>query len=159
EAGSFLYRRDFPIESAELVKTAMEEGENATFRLNALLAIQERLEALRKVRQREPEKRWQAHYDLILAQTGAFQVMAFEDPALLASIIKAPPVPKGQPGPDLMVTWVVDHAKAPLAPQNLTAKKYREAEALLKDVIAGHPKTPWADLAQDTLDRGFSVQL
>ena len=28
----------------------------------------------------------------------------------------------------------------------------------LKDVIAKHPKTPWADLAQDTIDRGFSVK-
>ena len=30
---------------------------------------------------------------------------------------------------------------------------------MLGDVITKHPKTPWADLAQDTLDRGFSVIL
>ena len=45
-----------------------------------------------------------------------------------------------------------------MAPKNQTAKKYAEAERLLKDVIARHPKTPWADLAQDALNRGFSVQ-
>ena len=67
-------------------------------------------------------------------------------------------MPKGQPGADLMITWVVDHSKKPLAPANETAKKYAEAERLLKEVIARHPKTPWADLAQDALDRGFSVQ-
>ena len=44
-------------------------------------------------------------------------------------------------------------------PRNETAKKYAEAERLLKEVIARHPKTPWADLAQDALNRGFSVQL
>ena len=113
---------------------------------------------LAKVRDREPEKRWQAHYDLMLAQTVAFQVKAYEYRALMASIVKAPPVPKRQPGPDLMITWVVDHSKAPLAPANETAKKYAEAERLLKQVIARHPKTPWADLAQDTINRGFSVK-
>ena len=68
-------------------------------------------------------------------------------------------MPKGAPGPGLVITWVVDHNKAPLAPQSETAKKYAEAERLLKEVIARHPKTPWADLAQDTLDRGLSVHL
>jgi hypothetical protein len=159
EGKNFLYRRDFPIEFAALVQAALEEGEKATLKLNALLAIQDRLAALRKARDREPEKRWQAHYDLMLAQTVAFQVKAYEYRALMASIIKAPPMPKSAPGPDLVITWVVDHAKPPLAPRNETAKKYAEAERLLKEVIVRHPKTPWADLAQDTLDRGFSVQL
>jgi hypothetical protein len=155
----FLYRREFPIDVGELVKAAHEEGDKATLKLNALLEVQKRLEALEKVRDREPEKRWQAHYELMLAQTVAFQVKAFEYRALMASIISAPPQPKGPPAADMMITWVVDHTKKPLAPRNLTAKKYAEAERLLRAVIAKHPKTPWADLAQDTLDRGLSVQL
>jgi von Willebrand factor type A domain len=159
EAKAFLYRRDYPIDSTELVKEAFPEIEKTTLKLNTLLQIQRRLEELRKLRDREPEKRWQAHYDLMLAQTVAFQVKAYEYRALMASIVKSPPVLKRQPAPDLVVTWVVDHSKTPLAPRNETAKKYAEAERLLKDVILRHPKTPWADLAQDTLDRGFSVQL
>ena len=158
-ARHFIYRRDFPIESGELVKAALQEGEKAGVKLNVLLEIQKRLEGLAKAREREPEKRWQAHYDLMLAQTVAFQVKAYEYRALMASIVKAPPVPKRQAGPDLMITWVVDHSKKPLAPKNETAKKYAEAERLLKQVIARHPKTPWADLAQDALNRGLSVQL
>src|SRR5271157_1400051 len=70
-----------------------------------------------------------------------------------------PPVPSKLPTPDLTITFVVDHASEPLAAKNLTAKKYVEAKRLLEDVIAKHPKTPWADLAQDTLDRSFSVKL
>jgi von Willebrand factor type A domain len=159
EAKAFLYRRDYPIDSTELVKEAFPEIEKTTLKLNTLLQIQRRLEELRKLRDREPEKRWQAHYDLMLAQTVAFQVKAYEYRALMASIVKSPPILKRQPAPDLVVTWVVDHSKTPLAPRNETAKKYAEAERLLKDVILRHPKTPWADLAQDTLDRGFSVQL
>ena len=154
-----LYRRDFPIEPADLVTAAIPEVEKASVKLNLLLEIQNRLEAMRKIRDREPEKRWQAHYDLMLAQTVAFQVKAYEYRALMASIAKAPPLPKRQPAADLVVTWVVDHSKAPLAPKNETSKKYAEAERLLKEIVIRHAKTPWADLAQDTLDRGFSVVL
>jgi von Willebrand factor type A domain len=158
EGKNLLYRRDFPIEPEELIKAALEEGQKATVKLNVLLDIQKRLEDLAKIREREPEKRWQAHYDLMLAQTVAFQVKAYEYRALMASIVKATPVPKRPAGPDLVITWVVNHSKAPLAPKNETVKKYAEAERLLKEVILRHPKTPWADLAQDTLNRGFSVQ-
>jgi von Willebrand factor type A domain len=159
EGKNFIYRRDFPIEPEPLVKAALEEGEKAGLKLNFLLEVQKRLEGLAKVRDREPEKRWQAHYDLMLAQTVAFQVKAYEYRALMESIVKAPPMPKRPPGPDLMITWVVDHSKAPLAPPNQTAKKYAEAERLLKQVIICHPKTPWADLAQDAINRGMSVVL
>jgi hypothetical protein len=159
ESKAFLYRRDYPINPQELVQAALPEVEKATIKLNTLIEIQNRLEALKNVRNREPEKRWQAHYDLMLAQTVAFQVKAYEYRALMASIVKAPPTPKRQPAPDLVVTWVVDHSKKPLAPHNETAKKYAEAERLLQEIVARHPKTPWADLAQDALDRGLSVQL
>jgi hypothetical protein len=158
EGKAFLYRRDYPINQQELVQAALPEVEKATIKLNTLLEIQKRLEVLKPARDREPEKRWQAHYDLMLAQTVAFQVKAYEYRALMASIVKAPPIPKRQPTPDLVVTWVVDHSKTPLAPRNETAKKYAEAERLLKEVIFKHPKTPWGDLAQDAIDRGFSVQ-
>ncbi len=158
EGRNFIYRRDFPIEHQELVKAAMEEGQKASAKLNFLLAIQERLEALRKIRDREPEKRWQAHYDLMLAQTVAFQVKAYEYRALMASIVNRPPVPKTPAGQDLVISWVVDHAKEPLAPKSETAKKYAEAKRLLDGVIAQHPRTPWADLAQDAINRGFSVR-
>ena len=159
EGKAFAHRREFPIESEELVKAALQEGEKAGIKLNVLLEVQKRLENLGKLRDREPEKRWQAHYDLMLAQTVAFQVKAYEYRALMASIVKAPPVPKRQAAADIMINWFVDHSKTPWAPKSDTAKKYAEAERLLKQVIARHPKTPWADLAQDVLSRGLSVQL
>ncbi len=159
ETKGFIYRREFSIDPGELVQAAIQEGDKATEKLNLLLKVQDHLEKLRNLRDREPERRWQAHYDLMLAQTVAFQVIAFEYRALMAQIIQKQPVPSKLPTPDLAITFVVDHAKEPLAAKNLTAKKYVEAKRLLEDVIAKHPKTPWADLAQDTLDRGFSVKL
>ena len=50
----------------------------------------------------------QAHYDLMLAQTVAFQIKAFEYRALMAQIIQKPPVPSKLPTPDLTITFVVD---------------------------------------------------
>ena len=41
------------------------------------------------------------------------------------------------------------------APKAETEKKYAEAKRLLDLVISRHPKTPWADLAQDEIARGF----
>ncbi len=113
---NYIYRREFPVEHPALVQLALEEGTKAGIKLTALLEIQERLEKLKMDRDREPEKRWQAHYDLMLAQTVAFEVKAYEYRALMASIVKNPPSPKAQPRPDLMITWVADHAKEPLAP-------------------------------------------
>ncbi|MFO0892360.1 MAG: hypothetical protein U0790_24875 [Isosphaeraceae bacterium] len=157
ETKKFIYRREFPIDSAEQARAAAEEAEKAGAKLKALLAVQEHLEKLKGLRDHEPSRRWQAHYDLILAQTVAFQVKAFEYQALMVQLAERPRTPSKQPTPDLSIDFVVDHSQKPLAPQGLTAKKYAEARRLLDDVIARYPNTPWADLAKDTLARGFSV--
>ncbi len=152
------YRRHFPIDPAQLVPACKEAYDQATVRLNLLLKIQERLEGLQKLRDREPEKRWQAHYDLILAQIVAYQIKSFEYRATVEEMGKKPPRPNKMPTPDLVVEWVIDHSHDRKAPKDKTEKKYAEATKLLKEVIARHPKTPWADLAQDELDRGLGTQ-
>ena len=124
------------------MQAAQQEGAKATEKLDYLLKIQAHLQKLKGVRDREPERRWQAHYDLMLAQTVAFQVMAFEYRALMAQIIQKQPLPRKLPTPELAITWVVDHDKLPLAAKDLTAKKYAEAKRLLEDVIAKHPRDP-----------------
>ena len=65
----------------------------------------------------------------MLAQTVAFQVKAYEYRALMASIVKQPPTPKSQPRADLMITWVVDHAKEPLAPHRRDRQEVRRGRA------------------------------
>ena len=104
EGKGFLYNRVFPIEPAELAKAAFAEGEKATVKLNVLLEVQKRLEQLAKEREREPEKRWQAHYDLMVAQTVAFQVKAYEYRALMKTIAAAPPLAKHKPSPETLVS-------------------------------------------------------
>jgi tetratricopeptide (TPR) repeat protein len=154
----FPFRQHFPIAPDEMVPLANQAGQLATERLQVLLAIQRRLESLQKLRDREPMKRWQAHYDLMLAQIVTYQVKAYEYRACLAEMVRTLPKPKKMPTPDLRVVWDLHHSKTPKAPKEETAKKYAEAQRLLRRVIELHPNTPWADLAQDELNRGLSVQ-
>lgn len=154
------YRRNFPIEPQALREAALEQVPIASDRLTALLAIQKRLETLKKHREREPERRWRAHYDLMLAQTVAFQIKSYEYRALMESMAKKPQSPTKQPTADVSITFVVDHSDKTVAPESDdTKKKYAEARRLLNDVVAEYPDTPWSDLAKSTLARGFSVVL
>ncbi|WP_165234460.1 vWA domain-containing protein [Aquisphaera insulae] len=159
ETKSFTYERNFSTDPAELARVAAQEGDKATVKLNALIEVQKVLDRLKPLRDRETSRRWQAHYDLILGQTVAFQVKAYEYRALMARMIRKPPTPSKPPTPDLAITFVVDHSHDLVASKDETAKKYVEAKHLLEEVVARYPKTPWADLAQDTIDRGFSVKL
>ncbi len=154
----FQVRRHYPIDLEKMIVAANEEGPKSNLRVQALVAIEKRLRALQKMRDREPEKRWQADYDLMLAQIVAYQIKSFEYGACLAEMVKTRPLPKTMPTKDLIVEWVLDHSKDRKASPEKTQKQYVEAERLLKLVIERHPKTPWADLAQDELNRGFGVQ-
>ncbi len=153
------YRRDFPVEPLAQRQAALEQIPTATERIAALVGVQKRLESLKKLRDREPERRWRAHYDLMLAQTVAFQLKSFEYRALMESLAGKPRAATKRSTPERTVSFVVDHADKPLAPESQTAKKYAEARKLLNDVVAEYPDTPWADLAKSTLARGFGVVL
>jgi hypothetical protein len=152
------FRRHFPIEPQALIEAANVAGAKATEELNLLIGLEARLRSLQKLRDREKEKRWQAHYDLMLAQIVAYEIKAYEYRACLKEMVANPPQPKAAPSAELVVEWVLDHSRDRKAPIDLTQKVYLEAERLLKQVIQRHPKTPWADLAQDELDRGLGVQ-
>jgi hypothetical protein len=161
---AFAVRRGFPVNPPELVEAALPAIQTATLRLAALNDVEKRLRQLQKLRDREPEKRWQADYDLMLAQTVTYQIKTYEYRALLQDVVKKiqsgkPPLPKRQPNADLIVTWEINHSPGRLAPKDITEKTYVEAERLLKLVIERHPRTPWADLAQDEMNRGFSVRM
>jgi von Willebrand factor type A domain len=159
----FAVRRHFPVVPQPLLEAAMEAGQAATVRLNRLIELEKIVLSLQKDRDREPEKRWQAAYDLMLAQLVVSQIKAYEYRACVQELVDQvrsgkPPVPKRTPGPDLEVFWEFNHAKERKAPASDTDKKYAEADRLLKLVIERHHNTPWADLARDALNRGLSVR-
>ena len=151
------YRDAFPIDPAEFAPAAAEAIPVTTARLDVLLNMQRRLEGLGPARDREPDKRWQAHYDLMLAQVVAYQIKAYEYRACLEEILRTKPKAKNTPGEKLHVWWGLDHSTKPKADKEQTAKKYAEAARLFNLVLDRHPNTPWSDLAKDEMHRGFSV--
>jgi|GEM_PF-952752 len=155
ETKGYPFRYHFPINPQELIPACQAAHQVATERLNVLLKIEERLHALKPLRDREPLKRWQAHYDLMLAQIVAYQVKAYEYRAVIDEMGSSPPKPKTMPSEELQVDWVIEHSKDRKAPKEKTDKKYAQAQELLKKVVAMHPNTPWADLANDELRRGL----
>jgi hypothetical protein len=159
----YSFRRPYSIDLAALEKEILEEVPKVRERGNLLGAIERRLRDLGKLRDREPDKRWQAHYDLMLAQVVVYQIKAYEYLACIDEMValakKGKLVPKTKPVPDkLYVYWVIDHGTTPRAPKRETEKHYAEAKRLMDLVIKRHPNTPWADLAQDEINRGFSCQ-
>ncbi len=158
ETRAYPFRHHFPVFPDQLIPAIEEQLPIVTIRLNNLIDIEKRLRQLEKLRNREPEKRWQAAYDLMLAQVVAYQIKAYEYRANLQEMAKNPPKPKTMPNPELFVDWTLDHSHEMKAPKEKTEKVYAEAMRLFKLVIERHPNTPWADLAQDEIDRGFSVK-
>lgn len=99
-----------------------------------------------KLRDHEPSKRWQAHYDLIHGRLLAMKVRCYEYNWACALMKKDPPKfssPKSNAWrliPDTEIRYSKNAAAAA-----------KEAEALLRRVVEEHPSTPWALLAEREL--------
>jgi hypothetical protein len=159
----YSYRRPYSLDYDQLAKEINEEVPKVIERGQLLRAVEVKLRQIKKYRDREPDKRWQAHYDLILAQSVAYQIKAFEYVACLREMValaqsgRLKPSRAPIPG-QLDVYWVINHSTQPKAPKKETEAHYPVAKQLLEEVIQRHPNTPWADLARDELARGFSCQ-
>jgi hypothetical protein len=158
ETKTYPFRHHFPVFPEQLLPAIEEELPKTTLRLNALIEMEKRLRELEKLRNREPEKRWQAAYDLMLAQVVTYQIKAYEYRANLLEMAAKPPKPNTMPNPELFVEWSLDHSGERKADKKLTESRYVEAMKLLQLVVERHPNTPWGDLALDEINRGFSVK-
>lgn len=99
-----------------------------------------------KLRDREPSKRWQAHYDLIRGRLLAMKVRCYEYNWACATLKRDPPKfkkPKSNAW-RLVPDTEIHYSKG-------AAAAAKEATALLQRVVDEHPATPWALLAQREL--------
>jgi hypothetical protein len=104
------------------------------------------INAVAKLRDREPSRRWQAHYDLIRGRLLAMKVRCYEYNWACARMKKDAPKfsnPRSN-------AWRLVPDKA-IQYSDKAAAAAREAEALLRRVVDEHPATPWALLAQREL--------
>ncbi len=106
--------------------------------------LQEQMEKAGAERAREPSKRWQAHYDYVLAQLLARMVYVNEYNTMLGKVKREelPPLdPKLHQGWRLAAQEKVQSAKE-------VRELAEESKRLLGQVIKDHPGTPWEVLAK-----------
>jgi Mg-chelatase subunit ChlD len=143
--------------------------------------VEKSLAALRmfeKERAKETSKRWQAHYDLMMGRLLASKVRCDEYNWALAQMKVAPKTPQKKENnawdlvgdPEIAFGRKEGSAASAKAATNVkksdpkaTEKAKADADAAmkyLKRVVADHPNTPWAQMAQRELDTplGFRWQ-
>jgi hypothetical protein len=102
--------------------------------------------AAAKLRDHEPSRRWQAHYDLIRGRLLAMKVRCYEYNWACAQMKKAPPKFSN---PRSNAWRLVPDTEIRYSKNAVAAAK--EAESLLRRVVDEHPDTPWALLARREL--------
>ena len=151
-------RVDFPLAAAQFLPAARAAQTKAATYINYLGTVQKMLESGKLLREQEPEPRWQANYDLILAQVVAYQARMYEYGVALEQFIKAPKTAALTRPPNLrLVDWNITTNNNV---RTDTSKPYiKRSTELFNQILENHPGTPWAERAQEELTRGFGVDL
>lgn len=158
-------RLEFGIEPQAFLQQVRQEQTKARLFINYLAEAQKAMEQGKRLREQEAEPRWQANYDLIYAQSIAYQARLYEYGVCLEEFLNdmRKAVQKNEPiaplfkAPNLRLTnWDITTQR------NIRTKEaepyIERSTQLLKEVIAKHPGTPWAARAEHELQRGFGVK-
>ncbi len=142
----------FPLDPAEFRKLAEAQVVRVGGYLEFLQVAETRLKGLRAARNQESSPRWQANYDLMLAQVVGYQVRANEYWAALEQFVSDPARPQDPKTNHWRVTTVPRLLRGE-AEQALIER----ANGLFQAVIEFHPGTPYAARAHWELERGYGV--
>ncbi len=149
----------FPIEPQAFAQAAERAKAVAAQLVVYLEKAEQSMKDIADLRRREADPRWQANYDLMLAQLIAFRVRIFEYGAYLEAFQRTPKPITNPLGP----TRKTNYWGLGWRTELLTAEKHQsamdEATRLFQKIISDHPGTPWAARAQWELNRGFGVEL
>ncbi len=135
-----------PVDDAAF-KESLTRNQEGTAR--TLYTVEEALVPINqvaKLREKEVSRRWLAHYDLIRGRLMALRVRCFEYSGQCAKMKRdTPKFTKANSNAWRLVPDTEIHYS------DKAAAAAKEAEGLLKKVIADHPGTPWALLAEREL--------
>ncbi|MFP6677522.1 MAG: vWA domain-containing protein [Pirellulaceae bacterium] len=151
-------RHTFSKDPAVFLQQVRDEQSRATMMLRYLADAEKILEKAAIYREQEPEPRWQANYDLMMAQVVAYQARVYEYGAFLEEFIKNPRQFPLNKAPNLRL----DHFHIRTKKKTLTeaAVAYVEkSNELFKITQENHPGTPWAARAEWELKRGFGIDI
>ena len=150
-------RMEFALTPQEFFQQARQEQAKAKMHLRYMAEAEQRMISGAKFREQEVDPRWQANYDLILAQLVAYQARTFEYGVALDDFIAAPKTAPPMKGVRKLVHWDI-HTVAKIRTEE--AKPYIErAKKLFAVVQKNHPGSPWSARAAGELRRGFGVDL
>jgi hypothetical protein len=144
----------FPSAETPEFKEAMARNQEIVAR--TLYTVEEALttaSAAAKLRDREPARRWRAHFDLVHGRLLAVRLRCYEYNWICARMKKD--MPKFQ-NPRSNAWRLVPSGEMQSSPKAVEAAK--DARRLLERVVADHPGTPWALLAQRELKDPFGFK-
>lgn len=143
-----------PIDPAAFAQAVESQQTKAREYLALLELAESRLNSLERERQHEPSPRWQANFDLMLAQVLACRVRAYEFGAYLEAF---------RASPKLVTDAKSNHWRVEFVAQPRTGAEAQaiadRATSYFRQVRQRHPGTPYAARAEWELSRGYSVEL
>lgn len=148
------FEEQLPIEPGPFVEVVRKEQKKGAEYLNFLRQAEQRMKEFGRYRREEPSPRWQANFDLLLAQVVAYQVRVYEYAGYMEQFIQQPKLIK-DPKTNRWRVALVPHAVT----GEETAEYRRRATEMFKKIIADHPGTPYAARAQWEIDRGYGIEL
>ncbi len=158
-AKHIIMRHHFAIDPTEFAKQVNNELGKAAKYVIYLDEREKEMEKLMRMRDAEPNPRWRANYDLIIAQIIAYKVRMYEYGAYLQDFIKNPKPIKNPLGPARKSTHWDLTTRAKVLTQDKTGAYIERSKELFARVIKEHPGTPYAARAEWELKRGFGVDL
>jgi hypothetical protein len=150
-------RMAFSLQPQEFLQQARREQAKANMQLRYMAEAEQALIAGKRLREQEADPRWQANYDIILAQLVAYQARIYEYGVALDEFIANPKTAPMMKGERVLRNWDI-HTQRKVRTEE--AKPYIErANELFAAIKKEHPGSPWAARADWELDRGFGVDL
>lgn len=150
-------RMNFSIEPQEFIAQARREQEKAKMHLRYMAEAEKALLDGSLLREQEADPRWQANYDIILAQLVAYQARIYEYGVALDAFIAKPKTTEPMRGNRRHVNWDIRTVKRTLTED---AKPYIDrATSMFEQIQLDHPGSPWAARARWELQRGYGVDL
>ena len=152
-------RDNFSPDLSLLVQQVRENQAKAKLVIGYMTEAAEELAKKKFLRDREPEIRWKANYDLMYAQLLAYQVRLYEYGAYLEQFLKNPvEVPLRKPSNLHLSHWDIHTRKNRLTSES-TQEYIDEANELFSALIEEYPGTPWAARSEWEKKRGYGVEL
>ncbi len=150
-------RLNFSLKPESFLTQARQNQEKALLHLQYMAKAEKALQDGKKLREQEADPRWQANYDLILAQLIAYQARVYEYGVALEAFIKNPKQAPAKKGTLVLHDWEVHTVKKTRTEE---AKPYIErATSMLARIKREHPGSPWAARADWELRRGFGCDV